>query len=346
MTTTDAPEPQHTKQGYKVAVTVQNKPRRFLYVVHRYAPFPGGSENYVKDMAEETMLRGHSVAVFAGEHMGDHHGIRVSSEPSILTEPWDLIIVHGGDVGIQNFVLRNADKLGGPVLYLLILPSNSVECVSALHRVSYIGCSTLADWRHVDAYKAQSRAVRVRHGVNLDGSLGIPGFRKAHNITTRYMFLSSGGYWPNKAFGELVEVFKRNHRQDATLVLTGYDNRHGIMPADSEFVRSFLLEDRTEMLSALMDADLYILNSTSEGFGLVLLESMINMTPWAARNIAGAELMRDYGFTYNTKDELSTFLHSFTGAGGASDHLLQAQRYVISMHLIKHTVDDILRVGQ
>jgi hypothetical protein len=99
------------------------------------------------------------------------------------------------------------------------------------------------------------------------------------------------------------------------------------------------------MLSALMDADLYILNSTSEGFGLVLLESMINMTPWAARNIAGAELMREYGFTYNKPDELFAYLHSFMGVGGASEHLLQAQRYVIATHLIKHTVDDILRVG-
>jgi glycosyltransferase involved in cell wall biosynthesis len=344
MTTAESPEAPK-EQGYVVPVTVQHKPRKFLFVVHRYAPFPGGSENYVKDMAEETASRGHKVAVFAGEHMGDYHGIRVSSETKILTEPWDLIIVHGGDVSVQNFVLKHADKLGGPVLYMLILPSNSVECVSALHRVSYIGCSTIADWRHVDAYKAQSRAVRVRHGINLDSTLGYPGFRKRHGITTRFMFLSSGGFWPNKAFGELVEIFKNNHRDDTTLVLTGYDNRHGIMPPDEEFVRSFLLEDRAEMLSALMDADLYILNSTSEGFGLVLLESMINMTPWAARNIAGAELMREYGFTYNKPDELFAYLHSFMGAGGASEHLLQAQRYVIATHLIKHTVDDILRVG-
>ena len=342
MTTAETPEP----KGYAVTPTIIKRLKKILFVVHRYAPFPGGSENYVKDMAEETLSRGHTVAVFAGEHMGDYHGVRVSSDSKILTESWDLIVVHGGDVGIQNFVLKHADKLGGPVLYMLILPSNSVECVSALHRASYLGCSTIADWRHVDAYKAQSRAVRVRHGINLEESVGMPGFRKAHGIKTRFMFLSSGGYWPNKAFGELVEVFKSNHRVDATLVLTGYDNRHGLMPPDEEFVRSFMLEDRAEMLSALMDADLYILNSTSEGFGLVLLESMINMTPWAGRNIAGAELMRDYGFTYNTKEELGMFLHSFMGIGAASEHLLQAQRYVIATHLIKHTVDDLLRVGQ
>ena len=340
MTTAETPEPQ-----YVVPVTFIKKPRKFLFVVHRYAPFPGGSENYVKDMAEETHARGHKVAVFAGEHTGDYHGIRVSSDTKILTEQWDMIIVHGGDVAIQNFVLKHADKLGGPVLYLLILPSNSVDCVSALHRASFIGCSTIADWRHVDAYKAQSRAVRVRHGINLEASVGFPGFRKKHDIKTRFMFLSSGGYWPNKAFGELEQIFKQTHRTDTTLVFTGYDNRHGIMPPNSEYVRSFLLDDRTEMLSALIDADLYILNSTSEGFGLVLLESMVNMTPWAARNIAGAELMRDYGFTYTKPEELAEYLHSFMGIGAASVDLLQAQRYVISTHLVNHTVDDILRVG-
>jgi glycosyltransferase involved in cell wall biosynthesis len=345
--TTDAPEAPDElgAQEYVVPVTVLRKPRRILFCVHRYAPFPGGSENYVKDMAEEAASRGHEVAVFAGEHKGSYHGIRVSSDPNILMERWSLIVVHGGDVGLQNYVLERADKLGGPVLYLIILPSHSPTCVAALHRVSYVGCSTLADWRLVRDYKAQSKAVRVRHGINIDTSVGHPGFRQFHGIKTPYMFLSSGGFWPNKAFDELVKVFKSVHRTDATLVLTGYDNRHGIMPPDEEFVRSFLLDDRKEMLSALMDADLYILNSTSEGFGLVLLESMINMTPWAARNIAGAELMRDYGFTYNKPEELFNYLHSFKGVGAASCAPLQTQQYVIATHLIKHTVDDIVKVG-
>lgn len=316
--------------------------RRICYVVHRYAPFPGGSENYVRDMAEETAIQGHYVSVFAGEHMGPIRGIRVSSDPKILMEPWDLIVVHGGDVAVQNFVLNNAHRLGGPVLYLLILPSHSMECVSALHRATYLGCSTLADWRHVEAYNAQIRAVRVRHGINLDISVGDPGFRKKHNITTRYMFLSSGGYWANKAFEELVEVFNKVGRRDTTLVLTGYDNRAGLMPKETEFVKPFLLLDRKDMLSALMDADLYILNSYSEGFGLVLLESMLNLTPWVGREIAGAELMREYGHTYKAPEELQKYLSEFVGA--PASHLLQAQRYVISTHLIKHTVSDILRV--
>lgn len=329
-------------QPEKVPVVTNSKPKRICFVVHRYAPFPGGSENYTRDMAEETLSRGHKVAVFTGEHFGDVNGVRVSSDPKILLEPWDLIVVHGGDVGIQNYVLSNAGRLGGPVLYLLILPSNSQECVSALHRCTYIGCSTLADWRHVEAYNAQDRAVRIRHGINHLHSMGDPGFRKLFDIRTPYMFLSSGGYWPNKAFDELIGIFNNTQRTDATLVLTGYDNRCGLMPKETKFVKPFLFNKREDMLSALYEADLYLLNSYSEGFGLVLLESMLNLTPWAGREIAGAELMREYGFTYTNPKELQLYLQLFMGATQA--HLFESQKYVLSTHLIRHTVSDILKV--
>lgn len=316
--------------------------KRLLYVVHRYAPFPGGSENYVRDMAEESMGRGHTVAVFAGEHRGDLNGVRVSSDASILREKWDLIIVHGGDVELQNYVLQQADSLGGPVLYLLILPSHSPVCVGALHRARYIGCSTLADWRHVEAYNAKARAVKVRHGIDINGSVGFAGFRELYGIKTPYMFLSSGGYWPNKGFDELVDTFNRAGRTDTTLVLTGYDNRHGLMPQESEFVKPFLFEHRQDMLAALREADLYILNSYSEGFGLVLLEAMLNGTPWVAREIAGAETMREYGKVYTTQEELKDYLIAFTDP--TEFHLRSSQNYVISSHQIAHTVSDILRV--
>jgi len=322
-------------------LTQSKKLRRILFVVHRYG-YSGGSEQYTKDMAEEMMSRGHYVVVFAGEHKGDMNGIIVTSEPMILKDKWDLIVVHGGDVGVQNFVLERAEELGGPVLYMLILPSNSQVCVGALHRSAYLGCSTLADWRHVQDWKAGDRAVRVRHGINRASSVGRPGFRSLYGINTPYMFLSSGGYWPNKAFGELVDTFNKVGRKDVTLVLTGYDNRHNLMPEETEFVKPFLFDSRQDMLDALLDADLYILNSYTEGFGLVLLESMLNMTPWVARDIAGAELMREYGSTYTTQGELEAYLRSFKSINGT--HLLEAQKYVISTHLVKHTVNDILVV--
>jgi glycosyltransferase involved in cell wall biosynthesis len=316
--------------------------KRILYVVHRYAPFQGGSENYVRDMAEETLSRGYEVGVFAGDHQGDYHGVTVTSDTNILLEPWDLIVVHGGDVAVQNFVLENIERLGGPVLYLLILPSNSTVCTKALRTARYIGCSTPADWRHLERYQIAEKGVQVRHGINRNTSVGYVGFRAKYKITTPFMFLSAGGYWPNKAFQELVQCFNAANRTDATLVLTGYDNRHGLMPKETEFVKPFLFEDRADMLSALASADLYILNSYTEGFGLVLLESMLNKIAWCGRRIAGAELMCEYGYTYTTPQELTTYLTSFQGQ--SYDQGVAGYKYVIGNHLITHTVDDIVRL--
>jgi len=156
------------------------------------------------------------------------------------------------------------------------------------------------------------------------------------------MFLSCGGYWPNKAMQELVTLFKSAGRTDTTLVLTGYDNRYSIMPEESEFVKPLLIEDRQDVMSAIVDADLYIMHSYKEGFGLVLLETMLNKTPWAARNIAGARLMKNCGFTYDSDEQLLDYIKTFTN--NKDEQINRAHDWVTNNHLIKHTVDDIINV--
>jgi glycosyltransferase involved in cell wall biosynthesis len=316
--------------------------KSILYVVHRYAPYPGGSENYVKNMAEETLKRGHKVAVFAGEHKGDYNGVQVTSDHRILFEKWDLIVVHGVDVNAQNLIYINAKQIPNPILYLLILPSHSGVARYAMSNVAYIGTSTTADLRHLTRYGVNDKARQVRHGIVKEDSLGKPGFKEKYNIKTKNMFVSSGGYWQNKAMPELVELFNAANVPDTTLVLTGYDNRTGLMPKETEFVKPFLIDDRDDVMSAIKEADLYILHSFSEGFGLVLLESMINKTPWAARNIAGAETMMNYGFTYDTDEQLINYLKEYKGKD--RDAVERAYDYLINNRLIENTVDDILAI--
>ena len=311
-----------------------------MFVVHRYAPFPGGSENYVRDMAEESVRRGHEVWVLSGEHAGNLNNVNVTSDGNILSTPFDLIIVHGGDVGVQDFVLHNSHRIPSPILFMLILPSDSATYRYAKDNVKFIGCSTLEDWNWVNTNNVSEKARKVIHGIDPVISTGIPGFKSKYNIHTPYMFLSSGGYWPNKAMKELVDLFNSVGRTDTTLVLTGYDNRHNLMPAESEFVKPLMIEDRADMLSAVVDADLYIMHSFREGFGLVLLESMLNKTPWAARNNAGAKLLHEYGFTYDSDDELYNYIREFNF--NKEDQISRAFNYVNNNHLIKNTVDDIL----
>lgn len=318
--------------------------KRILYCVHRYAPYNGGSENYVKNLAEETLRQGHDVTVFAGEHLGDLHGVKVTNDPQCIFKKWDLIVVHGGDVGLQNYVLSHARKCISPILYLLILPSNSPVCVQALHDVHYIGCSTPADWRHVEYWNMSHKAVKIRHSIKDEESIGASGFRERYNITTPYMFLSCGGFWENKAFRDLVRLFEQSDRPDTTLVLTGYDDRNGLKAHLEGIpgVMPLMLNDRNEVLSALRETDLYIMHSTSEGFGLVLLESMWNYAPWAARHIAGAELLREYGFTYHTNEELIEYLKVYRGV--TNQHVVQSHEFVKLAHLVPQSVNDILKV--
>lgn len=135
-----------------MAMVENGKTMKLCFVVHRYAPFPGGSEYYVQWMAEECVRRGHDVTVFTGKHGGDLNGVRVTSDGIIFNEPFDLIVVHGGDVYIQNAVLSAIPRLTSPVLYLIIKPSNSQVCQLAMNHAAAIGCSTHEDWDHAKHY--------------------------------------------------------------------------------------------------------------------------------------------------------------------------------------------------
>lgn len=322
--------------------------KRILYVVHRYAPYPGGSENYVRNMAEETLSRGHEVWVLAGEHKGNLNGVQVTKNPFILMKKWDLIVVHGGDLPVQKtlvmrLALESAKRLTSPMLLMLIIPSDSRIYHRATQAVKYIGCSTEEDWELVKSKNLVSKSVQIRHGIDERFSVGLPGFREKYSIKTKYMFLSCGGYWPNKAMRELVNLFNQVARKDITLVLTGYDNRYKLMPEESEFVKPLLIDNRDDVMAAISEADLYIMHSHREGFGLVLLESMLNKTPWAARNLAGARLMGEFGLAYDIDEQLLDYMRKFDGI--PQKQVEDAYSHITSNHLIRNTVDDILRLA-
>lgn len=312
------------------------------FVVHRYAPYPGGSEYYVQQMAEECQRRGHDVTVVAGEHKGDLNGVFVTSEAGALFNK-DLIVVHGGDVGVQNTVLYNAKNLDSPILYMIIKPSESEICLQALQDCKYIGCSAPEDWTHVKKWNVESKSKRVIHGISPNDCTGTEGlFRDKYNIPkNKKVFLSCGGYWPNKNMIELAQTFELMNMQDSILVTTGYDNRHDIMPKKSNNVIPLMIEDPKDVKDAIADADCYVMNSSLEGFGLVILESMLNRTPWISRNIAGAKLLSKYGQVYQTQEELKILLQNFKRD---ENQVESAYEYVVNNHLIKNTVDDILDI--
>jgi hypothetical protein len=69
---------------------------------------------------------------------------------------------------------------------------------------------------------------------------------------------------------------------------------------------------------------------------------MLNKTPWAARDIAGANLMREFGFTYTKDEELFEYMRNFKHV---PQHAVEdAYEYVTMNHMIGNTVDDILKL--
>lgn len=315
-----------------------------LFVVHRYAPFPGGSEYYVQQMAEETVRRGIEVTVVAREHKGDLNGVHVTS--SVNPDDYDLVVVHGGDVDVQNFFLGNAKNIKTPMLYMLIKPSESPICLQGLQDAAFIGCSSEEDWEHVKKWNVENKSYKVTHGISPDDCYGVVGeFRKKYHIDPKVkMFLSCGGYWPNKKMKELASAFEAANLENAILVTTGYDNRFDLMPKRTDKVIPMMIEDPKDVKNAIADADCYIMNSDAEGFGLVILESMLNCTPWLARNIAGAKLLCDYGCTYETEEDLTRILKIWETDPHRQTRVRYAHDHVLNNYMIKNTVDDILNI--
>lgn len=315
---------------------------KICFAVHRYPPYAGGSEYYVQQMAEEAIRRGHEVNVVAEYHNGDINGVRLSSQTLDLYNK-DLIVVHGGGPAVQSYVLENSQDFNSPVLYMLIEPSDHPRCVSGMNNAHFIGCSTIEDWQHVHKWGMYSKSYKVVHGISPQRSLGKQGeFRKNFDIPDDVtMFISCGGYWGNKQMIPLAHSFEDARLDNAVLVTTGYHEDRYNMPKRTDNVIPLILDDPQVARNGIADANCYIMNSSVEGFGLTILESMINRTPWIARNIAGARLLAGYGQVYQTEEELSYLLQSFT----RNDRQVEmAHKKVMRDHLISNTVDDILRV--
>jgi len=304
---------------------------RLLFVVHRYYPYPGGSEYYVRDMAEEAVKRGHFVGVLAHTHQGDQNGVRVTNDYNVLAAEWDLIVVHGGDCISQDVVHMNTDKINSPVAYMLIKPSTSEACMKGLREHRILAYSTDADLEHIWKNQLFDKARRVRHGINLQETIKT---KNPGPLTT----VSVGGFSPHKAMIPLARVWEEN---DGPGELHLYGYMDGPTPPESNKVKVFKNKSKDEVLQAIANAGALVMNSYEEGFGLVLLEAMANHTPWFARDIAGANQLKRYGNIYTDESHLISQLQMHYVQSSIPKYLTEAFEYVSMNHSIVNTVNDL-----
>jgi glycosyltransferase involved in cell wall biosynthesis len=308
---------------------------KITLVAHRYYPYPGGTENTVRRAAEALHQAGHDVIVYAGSHQGPQNGVNVNFDITSLYNR-DLIIIHGAGVWVQDQIISNIKHINSPVLFWLIRPDDTTSQQTAVNDAALIGWTTRYD---IDCVKRrggdESKLHYVRH-VLTEEAEGNPGFKESHGITKK-MILSSGGFWYHKGHQELIDVFENNIDKfpETTLVITGYTgNQHGLIQK-TDCVKILYLENASEVYNAMNEADLYVMNSYDEGYGLVLLEAMINKTPWISRHIAGADDLQEWGSTYLDQEGLLQCLidHKKNVEGAYS--------YVKTTHCPEKLVEDI-----
>jgi len=309
---------------------------KILFVVHRYAPFPGGSEYYVRDIAEEMVKRGHDVTVLAHEHQGDLNRVKVTNDYNILNQKFLMIIVHGCDCVSQNVVLANAAVIRSPICYMIIKPSMSLTAQHGMKYAKYLAYSTSMDLEHIKSFGKEDKARRIRHGIVVENSLG----EDIKNWEADTFYVSAGGFYPHKGMRALADAFDKMGPEGTNLELFGYAD--GDIPG-SDRVKAWLGLDRQSVLNAIKYSKGYILNSYDEGFGLVLLEAMINKVPCYARNIAGAKDMKPFVMTYENETELFEVIKEFEALPETTKQgiIERNYEYVMSNRTIKQTCNDI-----
>lgn len=311
---------------------------KIAFVIDRYLPNIGGGTYYTQQLAEECVRRGLDVTVVTEDQHDEINGVHVRCLPSDVNDK-DLVVVHGCDMHVQRYIINNYETINSRILLLPIEPSYGPEVFRAAQNVYAVGCSTLEDWNWAYAMGVYHKAHSITHGIDKDSNIGTKGLFKGHFgiPQDKKMYLSCGGYYENKQMKQLVDAFLCADVPDTVLVTTGYC-RFDNMPANSENVFNLYVDDPRDIKNAIADADCYIMNSNLEGFGMVILEAMINKTPWIGRNIAGARLLSEFGTTYSTKQELIDILSGTID----SSKVDEGYEFILNNHLISHTVDKIL----
>lgn len=323
--------------------------KKLLFVVHRY-PHPnrpdiaGGSEYNTQRMAEEAVRQGHEVWVLTDEHGGNHNGVNVVSDKNIVNTPFDMIIPHGS-CPAQDFIHHHSEAISkvSPIYYLLVQTSDHPMVQRGMQFAKWIGCGTAMDWDQVKKYGHLAKGREYIYGI--EHTEGTDGFKERYGISqAEYLYLSAGGFWPHKQFDGIIDAFRRASPPNTTLVLLGYDNRFGkISPASKNVIPIYGVSQQ-EVYDAMCESDLYILNSTAEGYGLVLLEAMYNECEWISRPVGGAPELAKLGFgrIYNTNDEFIQLLKNPHVYYEPDD--LRPHNYIHETHMIEHSVNSILKV--
>jgi glycosyltransferase involved in cell wall biosynthesis len=154
--------------------------------------------------------------------------------------------------------------------------------------------------------------------------------RSRWKFTRRKIGLYVGGMWDNKRVDRIIRGLAPL-RDRVALAIVGKDvptsrcNQAALMQLARELgveVRFLGKLTREELVSVYREADVFLLGSEYEGFGLSLIEAMASSLPFVAFDAGAAPLLaeRGAGFSTSTIEEFTSYVDRIT-----SDDELRAQ---------------------
>ena len=163
---------------------------------------------------------------------------------------------------------------------------------SVLDRSSAIHDVTAEEMRLASAAGIRAPGLVIPHGVDVEQYTHLPApgaFRARHHLASNRIVLFLGRITPKKGLDLLVQAFDLIHQvePDARLVIAGPDDegygptvRNDIASRHIEqFVTFAGMVEGQEKLELLADADVWVLPSYAENFGLAALEAMCSGLP-------------------------------------------------------------------
>ncbi|AKJ64445.1 glycosyltransferase [Kiritimatiella glycovorans] len=305
----------------------------------------GGAERSFVDTALAMSARGHEVQAvchpaFKGkEKLEGIRGVRVA--PVRVLGDWDRLAVRRIRAKLKAFrpsavhtQLRRAAKLGGRAA-----AGAGVPVVAKLHNYADLSC-----YRDVDVLIGTTRHqvdYAREHDWPEDRLRLIPNFSRVPAVEearvrearTARRLLSYGRYVPKKGFDLLLRAFAAlvEEGRDLQLTLGGGGPEQDAL---SSLARKLGVSDRVrlgvwidDVSSALDQADLFVLPSRDEPFGIVMLEAMARGIPIVTTKTRGpSEVLADDSAFFASVDSADSLLEAMrTALENPGDAVRRAQ---------------------
>jgi len=255
---------------------------------------------------EREVVKGIDVRRFALRRAGKFRFPPKDYVRFVLDGPWDVVHVKGQRVWSSDYLFNAVPKIRQPKVFTahgfhqwhmhrrdpLELWYYKWRLPRALRPFDKVIALTTNEVEELVSFGVPREKITILpDGVNLHEYREPPprGFREKHGVKAKYMLLYAGGFYDNKGVPLLVEAASKM-KSDVELLLVGKDPAAGSTLAESKAlaqklgapVRFLGVIDRKDLVQAFHEADLFLMGSRFEGYGIVLLETMAARVPFVS----------------------------------------------------------------